>query len=88
MEPNEAREHSVLLLLDQIEKQYQDLLIRANASHDARKKFIYLTEMIELLDKAPKLDDPILADMMRMHLYLKRSELAVEAEFVNMTFDM
>lgn len=82
MTPQEHREKYVSELIESIEEQYQSLLAQHNAVGNALMKHIFLEEVIGVMSSAPAGIDPILRDQLLLRLYLMRSELSTDAEFI------
>lgn len=85
MTPHEAMEEAVDDLLQQIEDNYQSILIRTKCPDNALSRFVYYTDVISMLDGAPY-PDTIMMQTLSMKLFLLRSSYAVDAEFIKIMY--
>ena len=86
MTPHEAFEQSVNQLLTQIEENYQSLLGSINAQGNALMKHIYLTDVIDMMHKAPPIEG-VMKEALLLRLYMMRSEIATDAEFIKIAYN-
>lgn len=86
MTPHEALEESVNNLLATIEENYQSLLDAKNLKGNALMRHLYLSEVINMLHNAPPVDG-ILREALLLRIYLLRSEIATDAEFIKIAYN-
>ena len=84
MTPQEAREESVNQLIDFMEKNYQKTLKNNDLTDNPLMRFTYLTQMIDVMSDAPPVEGLLLEALM-LRLYMMRSEVATDAEFIRIT---
>lgn len=88
MTPQEALEESVSQLIEVIEKQYKTLLNKSGTTGNAYTKHIFLTEVIDLMHAAPPSIDGIMRDALLLRLYLMRSDISTDAEFIKVIHEL